>query len=410
MQERALAAGLADTVIFNTCAVTGEAVSQAGQAIRRTRRERPGARIIVSGCAAQIDPARFGAMPEVDHVIGNSEKMKAETFEAFAGPGRPARLMVGDIMQARVSTRGHGGAMATPARAFVEVQNGCDHRCTFCVIPFGRGPSRSVPATEVVDRVHRMVERGAREVVLTGVDLTAWGREHGAAGSLGTLVRQVLREVPQLDRLRLSSIDQAEADPELMACLAEEDRLMPHLHLSIQSGSDLILKRMKRRHSRADALAFCAQARRLRPDIAIGADLIAGFPTESQQHAADTMSLVDDCGLSFLHVFPFSPRAGTPAARMPQVPSQVVRERAARLREKGERVRAAWLGDQVGRRIVLALEQTSRPETTAETSARSPQFALASVRGIAAGRNAGETIAAVVQGHDGRRLLAEAVV
>jgi threonylcarbamoyladenosine tRNA methylthiotransferase MtaB len=407
IRSYAVAAGLGDAVILNTCAVTAEAVSQAGQAIRRVRRERPGARIVVTGCAAQIDPARFAAMAEVDHVIGNAEKTKVETYQTLADvERRPARVLVGDIMQARVVGHGQAGAMTTPARAFVEVQNGCDHRCTFCVIPYGRGPSRSVPAAEVVGRVRAMIERGAPEVVLTGVDLTSWGRDLGDAGSLGRLVRQILREVPELARLRLSSIDQAEADAELMTCLAEEERLMPHLHLSLQSGSDLILKRMKRRHSRADAISFCAEARRLRPDIAIGADLIAGFATESPVHAADTISLVDECGLSFLHVFPFSPRAGTPAARMPQVPVEVVRERAARLREKGQQVLGAWMAGQVGQRIEMALEQTSR----ADSAARTPQFALASVRGIAAGRGAGETIAAVVMGHDGRRLLAEAVV
>jgi threonylcarbamoyladenosine tRNA methylthiotransferase MtaB len=407
IRSYAVAAGLGDAVILNTCAVTAEAVSQAGQAIRRARRERPGARIVVTGCAAQIDPARFAAMAEVDHVIGNAEKMKVATFQSLAGLVRgPALVLVGDIMQARAVGHGQAGAMTTPARAFVEVQNGCDHRCTFCVIPYGRGPSRSVPAAEVIGRVRALVERGAPEVVLTGVDLTSWGRDLGDAGSLGRLVRQILREVPELARLRLSSIDQAEADAELMACLAEEERLMPHLHLSLQSGSDLILKRMKRRHSRADAVAFCAEARRLRPDLSLGADLIAGFPTESDAHAADTLALVDDCGLSLLHVFPFSPRAGTPAARMPQVPNQVARQRAARLREKGQQVLAAWMGGQVGQRIVMALEQTSR----ADTAARTQQFVLASVRGIAPGCGAGETIAAVVMGHDGRRLLAEAVV
>ncbi len=406
MRQHAVAAGLRNAVIVNTCAVTAEAVKQASQTIRRVRREQPGARIIVTGCAAQIEPARFADMAEVDHVVGNAAKGRAATFQALAKTdGSARRVEVGDIMGVRTAPGHKVDGFGTPARAFVEVQNGCDHRCTFCIIPYGRGPSRSVPAAAVVAQIRRLLERGAQEVVLTGVDITAWGKDLGDELSLGALVRQVLRHVPELPRLRLSSIDQAETDPDLMVALAEEPRLMPHLHLSLQSGSDLILKRMKRRHSRAQAVAFCLEARRLRPDIAISADLIAGFPTESEPHVADTLAVVDDCGLAFLHVFPFSLREGTPAARMPQVPHGEIKARAARLREKGQHVLEQWLSRHAGAMIDVALEHPSRRETTART----PQFGLATVRGIAEGRGAGEVVAARVYGHDGRRLLAEAV-
>ena len=406
MRQHATASGLTDAVIVNTCAVTAEAVRQASQAIRRVRRERPAARIIVTGCAAQIEPARFADMPEVDHVIGNAEKVLPATFQALAKSGGGGRRVdVGDIMGARAAQGHKVDGFGTPARAFVEVQNGCDHRCTFCVIPFGRGPSRSVAAAAIVAQVRRLVERGAQEVVLTGVDITAWGKDLGDGWSLGWLVREVLGRVPDLPRLRLSSIDQAETDSQLMAALAEEPRLMPHLHVSLQSGSDLILKRMKRRHSRAQSVAFCREARRLRPDIAISADLIAGFPTETEAHVSDTLAAVDDCGLAFLHVFPFSPRAGTPAARMPQVPPGEIKVRAARLREKGWHVLEGWLRSQIGSTIPVALEQSSQRDTTART----PQFAVATVSGIAEGRRPGEVVSARVHGHDGRRLLAEAV-
>lgn len=405
MRQHAAAAGLGDAVIVNTCAVTQEAVRQGAQQIRRLRRERPGARLIVTGCAAQVEPQRFGGMDEVDHVIGNTEKMQPGTYRVLAqGAGAP-RLMVGDIMAAR--DLGQQGGAASPAipRAFVQVQNGCDHRCTFCVIPFGRGRSRSAPADEVVAHVRRLVAGGMPEVVLTGVDVTSWGRDLPGRPPFGRLVRTVLREVPELARLRLSSIDQAETDVELMAAIEEEPRLMPHLHVSLQSGADLILKRMKRRHSRTDAIAFCEAVRRRRPDIALGADLIAGFPTETEAHFADTLSIVDECGLSFLHVFPYSARRDTPASRMPQLPGQVVRERAARLREKGRTVLEDWLGRFCGQNVQVALERAGG----AELPARTPQFAHVWVRGVRAGLAAGDVVEARVVGHDGGKLVAEAL-
>lgn len=405
MRQHAAAAGLGNAVIVNTCAVTTEAVRQGAQQIRRLRRERPDARLIVTGCAAQVEPQRFGGMDEVDHVIGNTEKMQPGTYRVLAeGAGAP-RLMVGDIMAARDLGQQAGAVSPAIPRAFVQVQNGCDHRCTFCVIPFGRGRSRSAPADEVVAHVRRLVAGGMPEVVLTGVDVTSWGRDLPGRPPFGRLVRTVLREVPELARLRLSSIDQAETDAELMAAIEEEPRLMPHLHVSLQSGADLILKRMKRRHSRADAIAFCEAVRRRRPDIALGADLIAGFPTETEAHFADTLSIVDECGLSFLHVFPYSARRDTPAARMPQLPGQVVRERAARLREKGRAVLDDWLGRFCGRNVQVALERVGG----AELPARTPQFAQVSIRGVRAGHSAGDVVAARVVGHDGGKLVAEAL-
>ncbi|MGH6953588.1 MAG: tRNA (N(6)-L-threonylcarbamoyladenosine(37)-C(2))-methylthiotransferase MtaB, partial [Alphaproteobacteria bacterium] len=314
MRALARGAGLADAVIVNSCAVTAEAERQARQAIRKVRRERPEARIIVTGCAAQIDPERFAAMPEVDQVWGNREKLDPRSY---GGPG--GRILVGDIMAARETASHLVDGFESRARAFVQVQQGCDHRCTFCIIPFGRGPSRSVPMGAVAEETRRFVARGYNEVVLTGVDLTAYGQDLPGRPTLGQMVRRLLRAVPDLPRLRLSSLDAVEVDGELKRAIAEEPRLMPHLHLSLQSGDDMILKRMKRRHGRADALGLCAELRSLRPDVALGADLIAGFPTESEASFENSLSLVDACGLTYLHVFPFSPRPGTPAARMPQV-------------------------------------------------------------------------------------------
>ena len=344
LRARAQADGLENAVVFNTCAVTNEAVRQARQAIRKARRERPGARLIVTGCAAQIDPAAFAAMPEVDLVLGNAEK---------AQPGaladRSARVRVNDIMSVR-ETAGHLiDGLRDRARAFVEVQNGCDHRCTFCIIPFGRGNSRSAAAGEVVEQVRRLTAEGYREVVLTGVDITSWGADLPGQPTLGQLVSRILKLVPDLPRLRLSSIDAAEIDPDLMRCLAEEPRLMPYLHLSLQAGDDLILKRMKRRHLRADALKLIAQVRAVRPDTAFGADLIAGFPTESDAAFDNTLALVEEAGLSFLHVFPYSARPGTPAARMPPVKGPVIKDRARRLRAAGEAALQRHLARQVGR-------------------------------------------------------------
>jgi threonylcarbamoyladenosine tRNA methylthiotransferase MtaB len=354
IRARAAEDGLTDAVVFNTCAVTAEAVRQARQAIRKARRERPGARLIVTGCAAQIDPAAFADMAEVDLVLGNGEKSAAGAY--VDRPDAP-RVRVNDIMSVR-ETAGHLiDGLKGRARAYVEVQNGCDHRCTFCVIPFGRGNSRSAPAGEVVEQIRRLSDEGYREVVLTGVDVTSWGADLPGTPSLGQLVARILKLVPGLPRLRLSSIDAAEIDPELMACLAGEPRLMPHLHLSLQSGDDMILKRMKRRHSRADALRLAAEVRAVRPDTAFGADLIAGFPTETEAMFENTLSLVDEAGLAFLHVFPYSPRPGTPAARMPLLPKKVVSERAARLRAAGEAALERHLRAQVGRTVSALVER-----------------------------------------------------
>jgi threonylcarbamoyladenosine tRNA methylthiotransferase MtaB len=354
MAEHARAAGLENTIIVNSCAVTGEAVRQARQAIRRARRENPEARIVVTGCAAQIDPDGFAAMDEIDHVIGNQEKLHPASFAALAA-GTSERVVVNDIMSVRETAHHLVTGFGTRARAYVQIQNGCDHRCTFCIIPYGRGNSRSVPAGAVVDQIRTLAAGGYREIVLTGVDITAYGADLPGEMTLGRLVRKILKLVPELPRLRLSSIDTIEADEPLLRALAEEERLMPHLHLSLQAGDDMILKRMKRRHSRAHAVAFCEQARRLRPDIVFGADIIAGFPTETEDMFANSMTLIGDCGLTYLHVFPFSPRPGTPAARMPQLDRRQVKERAERLRHTGMAALDRYLESCHGRRIeVLA--------------------------------------------------------
>jgi threonylcarbamoyladenosine tRNA methylthiotransferase MtaB len=397
MRRHATAAGLDDTVIVNTCAVTSEAVRQAMQTIRRLRRDDPQARIIVTGCAAQIEPTRFAAMPEVDTVVGNAEKVRAETFDALGGVGGP-RVVVNDIMSVRETAHAMIDGFGSRARAYVQVQNGCDHRCTFCIIPYGRGPSRSVPAGEVVAQVRRLVDAGYPEIVLTGVDITAWGLDLPGAMRLGRLVRDILRHVPQLKRLRLSSIDQIEADAHLTAALAEEPRLMPHLHLSLQSGDDLVLKRMKRRHTRADAVRFCQEVRRLRPDTVFGADLIAGFPTETEAMFENSVRLVDDCGLAFLHVFPFSRRPGTPASRMPQVDGPAIRERAARLRQKGQNALAACLDAQVGRETELLMERAG--------VGRTPGFAEVEIEADAAPAT---LVNVRVTGSDGSRLRGEPI-
>jgi threonylcarbamoyladenosine tRNA methylthiotransferase MtaB len=372
MRDHALAAGLDDAVIINTCAVTAEAVRQAAQTIRKLRRERPTARIIVTGCAAQIEPERFAEMAEVDHVIGNAEKMKSETFTGFLdggllGTGSSERVQVDDIMSVKETANHMIGGFGTRARAYIQVQNGCDHRCTFCIIPYGRGPSRSVPAGEVVAQVRKLVEAGYPEIVLTGVDMTSYGPDLPGNTSLGQLVQHVLNHVPELQRLRLSSIDQIEADAALLKVLADEPRLMPHLHLSLQAGDDMILKRMKRRHLSADAVRFCQEARRLRPDIVFGADLIAGFPTETDEMFANSLAHVDDCGLTYLHVFPFSPRKGTPAARMPQVAKPAIKARAAQLRAQGDIALTAYLDQQIGRETDILMERNNM--------GRTPQFA-----------------------------------
>ena len=395
MAEMAEAAGLSGAVIVNTCAVTAEAVRKARQEIRRLARENPGAPIIVTGCAAQTEPETFAAMPEVARVVGNHEKMQPATWASLAAPDYGTeRVMVDDIMSVR-ETAGHLIDGFGRHRAYVQVQNGCDHRCTFCIIPYGRGNSRSVPAGVVVDQIRRLRDRGFNEVVLTGVDLTSWGADLPGQPRLGNLVRRILKMVPDLPRLRISSIDSIEADPELMEAIAIEPRLMPHLHLSLQHGDDLILKRMKRRHLRDDAIAFCEEARRLRPGIVFGADIIAGFPTETEVHFENSVKLVQDCGLTFLHVFPYSARQGTPAARMPRVPGPAIKDRAARLRAVGEAALTAHLAAQVGR--------THRVLTEGPRIGRTEQFTEVS---FARDLPEGTLLDVTIAGHDGTRLVA----
>ena len=356
MRARATAAGLRDAVIVNTCAVTAEAERQARQTIRRLRRERPDARIIVTGCAAQLDPARYAAMPEIDQVIGNVEKLKAESY-ATTDRKAMLRVAVADIMAVRETASHLVEGFDAHSRAFIQVQQGCDHRCTFCVIPFGRGNSRSLPLGAIVEQARQIVAAGYREIVLSGVDITAFGADLPGRPTLGQLVRRLLALVPDLPRLRLSSLDPVEIDEELWRLIAEEERLMPHLHLSLQAGDDLVLKRMKRRHSRANALAACRRARALRPGIALGADLIAGFPTESVAMFANTLALVEECDLTHLHVFPYSARPGTPAARMPQLPGPVIRARAASLRAAGAGKLRDWLAGQLGDTVGVLVER-----------------------------------------------------
>ncbi|WP_332684719.1 tRNA (N(6)-L-threonylcarbamoyladenosine(37)-C(2))-methylthiotransferase MtaB [Bosea sp. (in: a-proteobacteria)] len=373
MQAQAEAAGLRDVAIVNSCAVTAEAVRQAGQAIRRLAREQPDRPVVVTGCAAQIEPARFAAMPQVAQVLGNGEKLEPESWLALAasnslrgGAERPAqdRLRVGDIMLARGASAQRTRALSNHTRGFLQVQNGCDHRCTFCVIPLGRGNARSAAVEDVVAQGRALVAEGAREIVLTGVDLTSYGRERPGAPSLGALVRSLLAALPELPRLRLSSLDAVEIDDELRGLIADEPRLMPHLHLSLQSGDDLVLKRMKRRHGRTDAVRFCHEMRALRPEIVFGADLIAGFPTEDEAMFARTLALIEECGLSYVHGFPFSARPGTPAARMPQLAGEIVRERALRLREAAQAAHRRHLQARIGRPLAVLTERgdTGRAE------------------------------------------------
>jgi threonylcarbamoyladenosine tRNA methylthiotransferase MtaB len=389
IRRAAATVGLDDVVVLNTCAVTGEAVRQAKQAIRRLRREKPETRIVVTGCAAQTEAKTFADMPEVDRVIGNEEKFDAGTWPAAD------KIAVSDIMAVKTMRPHAIDHIEGHTRAFVQVQNGCDHRCTFCIIPFGRGNSRSLPLDDVLAQAQRLVVNGYREIVLTGVDITSYGADLPGGPRLGALVGHILKNVPDLARLRLSSIDSVEADADLLDALAEEPRLMPHLHLSLQAGDDLILKRMKRRHSRADAIAFCEQVRRLRPDVVFGADIIAGFPTESDDMFSRSLDLVDECGLTQLHVFPFSPRPGTPAARMPQIDRSIVKDRARRLREKGEAALRRHLDLEIGaRRRVLA---------EARGLARTEQFMP--VR-LSAPITPGVILDVTLTGHDGRQLLA----
>ena len=373
MKELSQMAGLDNAVVINTCAVTAEAVRKARQEIRKLRRENPEARLIVTGCAAQTEPETFAAMDEVDAIIGNTEKMQPDTWAGLAADfiGASETPQVDDIMSV-TETAGHLiDGFGTRSRAYVQVQNGCDHRCTFCIIPFGRGNSRSVPAGVVVDQIKRLVDRGYNEVVLTGVDLTSWGADLPSAPKLGDLVMRILKLVPDLPRLRISSIDSIEVDDNLMLAIASEPRLMPHLHLSLQHGDDLILKRMKRRHLRDDAIQFSEEARKLRPDMTFGADIIAGFPTETEAHFENSLKLVKDCHLTWLHVFPYSKREGTPAAKIPnQVNGVVIKDRAARLRQAGQAQVALHLQDQIGRRHHILMENPRMGRTEQFTEVR----------------------------------------
>lgn len=394
MRRHALVAGLGEAVIINTCAVTSEAVRGARQAIRRAAKENPGAPILVTGCAAQIDPGAFAAMPEVTRVIGNHEKMQAETWAPLDLLGGAEKVRVNDIMGVRETAAHLIDGMDGRARAYVQVQNGCDHRCTFCIIPYGRGNSRSVPAGEVVAQVRRLVETGHYEVVLTGVDLTSWGADLPGAPQLGNLVQRILKLVPELRQLRISSIDAIEMDEALIAALGEA-RVAPYLHLSLQHGDDLILKRMKRRHGRDQAIQLTERLRAVRPDIALGADIIAGFPTETEAHFESSVRLVEECGLSFLHVFPYSPRPGTPAAKMPQVAKPLIRERAARLRTFGEAALARHFERHVGETRSALLERG--------LAARLPDFTP--VRLTALAGEGGQVLPVRITGHDGKQLL-----
>ena len=391
------AAGLSDTIVINSCAVTNEAVAQARQSIRRLKRERPGARIVVTGCAAQTQARMFADMEEVDRVVGNDDKMRGEAWRdaraALDADFARDKIAVTDIMSVRqMAPHLVDGFQRGLPRVFVQVQNGCDHRCTFCIIPFGRGNSRSVPMGAVVEQVRALVERGHAEIVLTGVDLTSYGADLPGAPKLGMLTRQILRHVPELKRLRISSIDSIEADRDLLDVIADDARLMPHLHLSLQSGDDMILKRMKRRHLRQDAIDFCAQVRRLRPDIALGADIIVGFPTETEEMFARSQDLVEECGLTFLHVFPYSKRPGTPAARMPQVAGGEIKERARRLRVTGEAALRRRLESEIGAVREVLIESA--------TSGRTEHFVPVAI----AGEVPGAVRRLAITGHDGARL------
>jgi threonylcarbamoyladenosine tRNA methylthiotransferase MtaB len=388
---RMLAGGEEDLVIVNSCAVTNEAVRQTRQAIRRAKRARPKARVIVTGCAAQVEPETFAAMPEVARVLGNHEKFDPESF------GRAAdRVRVSDIMAVRETAPHLVTGFAEHSRAFVEVQNGCDHRCTFCIIPYGRGNSRSVPAGLVVERIKALVDEGYREVVLTGVDVTSYGPDLPGSPTLGLLIERILRSVPSLPRLRLSSLDSVEIDTRLEEIICHEPRFMPHLHMSFQAGDDMILKRMKRRHSRAQAVETVQRLKAKRPEIAIGADLIAGFPTETDAMAENSLRLIDDCDIVMGHIFPYSPKQGTPAARMPQVPAEAVKERARRLREATARRKAAWLDEMVGTRQRVLVERGG--------TGHSENFAPVRVKG----HEVGKVVEVTITGIDGGMLIGEA--
>ena len=403
MRGEAARAGLSDTIIINSCAVTNEAVAQARQSIRKLKRERPSARIVVTGCAAQTQAEMFAGMPEVDRVLGNDDKMQADAWQrartalfgaAALDIAASRKIAVSDVMSLRQIAPPRMEVLPKgQPRVFVQVQNGCDHRCTFCIIPFGRGNSRSVPVEAALAQVRALVERGHPEIVLTGVDLTSYGADLPDAPKLGQLVKQILRKVPELKRLRISSVDSIEVDRDLLDAIATEERLMPHLHLSLQSGDDLILKRMKRRHSRQQAIEFCAEVQRLRPDMALGADIIAGFPTETEAMFARSMDLIDACRLTFLHVFPYSPRPGTPASRMPQVESRVIKERARRLRDAGEAALRRRLESEIGATRQVLVESA--------TQGRTEHFLPVAVHG----EMPGEVRRFAIRGSDGARLI-----
>ena len=405
IRREAQLAGIDDTIVINSCAVTNEAVAQARQSIRRLKRERPNVRVVVTGCAAQTQPEMFAGMPEVDRVLGNDDKLRGEAWRATRtafdntasfGIDHDEKIAVADIMAVtEMAPHLVDGFQTGLPRVFVQVQNGCDHRCTFCIIPYGRGNSRSVPMGGVVEQVRALVARGHAEIVLTGVDLTSYGADLPGTPKLGTLTKQILRHVPELKRLRISSIDSIEADRDLLDVIGSDERLMPHLHLSLQAGDDMILKRMKRRHSRADAVAFCAQVRRLRPDIALGADIIAGFPTETEAMFARSQDMVEECGLSFLHVFPYSKRPGTPAARMPQVDGATIKERAKRLRATGEIALRRRLESEIGSTRQVLIEGA--------TQGRTEHF----VPVATSGGTPGDVRTMMVAGHDGARLLTQ---
>lgn len=399
MRQSAQAAGHTNTIIVNTCAVTGEAVRQARQTIRKAKRERPDARVVVTGCAAQIEPETFAAMSEVDLVLGNEAKTAPSTWAGLSFDTED-KLLVTDIMRVKETAPAFTDGFGDRTRAFVEVQNGCDHRCTFCIIPYGRGNARSVPMGIAVDQIKALVGRGYAEVVLTGVDLTSYGPDLPGSPKLGDLVQQILRHVPELKRLRLSSIDSIEADPALMEAITSDHRLMPHLHLSLQAGDNMILKRMKRRHLREDAITFCEEVRTARPDIVFGADIIAGFPTETEEMFENSLKLVDECGLTFLHVFPFSPRKGTPAARMPQLDRATIKARAERLREKGREGLGKHFAAQTHSIQPVLIERVA----DGLARGRIPSYAEVAIPVSGNGPAIGNILPVSITGHEGQRL------
>ncbi|MEZ5757833.1 MAG: tRNA (N(6)-L-threonylcarbamoyladenosine(37)-C(2))-methylthiotransferase MtaB [Emcibacteraceae bacterium] len=403
IRKHADEAGLTDAVIFNTCAVTAEATRQAKQAIRRARRKNPDANIIVTGCAAQIDPKQFSEMEEVNQILGNEEKLTARSYQDF-GIAKSERISVNDIMSVRKTAPHLIEGFVERSRAFVQVQNGCNHRCTFCIIPYGRGNSRSVPAGEVVSQIQQLVDNGYKEVIITGVDITSYGPDLPGNPTLGKLCQKILKNVPDLERLRLSSIDSIETDEALFDIITRESRMMPHLHLSLQSGDNMILKRMKRRHSREDSIEFCNAVLKARPDVVFGADIIAGFPTETEEMFENSMALVEDCNLTYLHVFPYSEREGTPAAKMPQLDRTIRKERAARLRKLGEAKVDEYLKKSVGRQVSILIEKNIKGENAA--IGHTEHFAPAKITGS---HKVGHIAKAIVTGYQDGLLNAEVI-